>query len=442
MKKLLILVLLIFVVPHLFGEQMISLEDARELLLQNNPEYLAKHSSLKAAEWDRRQALSSLLPAVRLQGGYNYLDPEPYLGAQENYSFSYGLNLTQPLFTGGRLWLSYRMANDRVRIARADLDNTRLHLLSELEESYYNYLLAEDLYQINLQALKVARKHLEIAETRMEAGALSRADYLQFQSELSAKEVSLVQAENSKQLSYRRLQNLIKKDGFSVLPVELSLYDELAEYYQELQPSERERNREKLIDYGKAHNPLLIMSRIGKDISRKALTMSKGNFLPTINLTASHTWNDNFTGSADFENSTSFIISASLPIFPVIDNYSAYRESYHSYRRTEREVETAEDNIKLAVEAAFYSGITSARSITSAELSRQYAEETYRMMEERFRNGLISSVDLISIELLLTTSSLEAVNSKYEFLKNRSALLNLLNIEDDQELLDIMNDEF
>jgi outer membrane protein TolC len=441
MKKLLFLIIMIAAVTGIFAERMITLEEARELLLQNNPEYLAKESSLNSAQWEMRQSLAALFPAARLQGGYNYLDPKPFAAAQENYSLSYGVSVSQPLFSGGKLWLSYRMSRDALKIAQADLDNTKLNLFSKLEEAYYNYLLTQELYQINRQALVIAETHLAIARIRLEAGTLSQAEFLQFRSEFSSREVALLQAENNRQLSYRQLQNLIKIENFSISPVEPSAYEDLASFFQELQAEQREAIRERLITYGIEHNPMLLISRTGQDISRKALTMAKGNFLPSVSLSASRNWNNNYSGEYDFDSSTTYMISASIPIFPLADNFSGYRKSYHSYRKAERETEAAEDNIKLAIESAYYSGMASAKTIISADLAKEYAEETYRMMEERFRNGLISSVELISIELLLTTSSLEAANSKYNFLKNRSLLKNLLNIENDRELMDIMNDE-
>ena len=441
MKKILIPFLMLLTFMSLFGEGIISLEEARELLLKNNPEYLAKESALKAAQWDMRQSLAAMFPAARLQGGYNYLDPKPYAAAEENYSISYGLNVTQPLFVGGKLWLSYRMKRDAVKIAEADLNNTRLTLLSRLETAYFNYLLARDIYAINQNALLLAERNLETAQTRLDTGTLSRAEFLQFRAEVASKEVALIQANNNRQIGLRQLGNLIKTEISEVLPIDLVQFQDLIQLYQNLEEEEINSALEKLILYGEQQNPSLIMSRAGQEISKKGLTMAKGNFLPSINLSASKSWSDNFSGEYEFDSSTTYLLSFSIPIFPILDNYSGYRKSYHSYRQTARGVEATEDSIKLAIEAAFYSGIASARAINSAELASQYAQETYNMMEERFRNGLISSVDLISIELLLTTSSLNEVRSKYEFLNNRTSLMNLLNIENNSFLIEVMRDK-
>jgi|SRR5690554_276928 outer membrane protein len=432
MSRILIVIVVLTAVSGLIAEQSISLEEAKEIIIRNNPEFLAKESALKAAEWEMRAALSAMFPSLNLQAGYNYLDPKPYATAAENYTLSYGLNASQPIFLGGKLWLSYRMKSDALQIAKADLNNTRLNLLSQLEEAYYNCLLTTELYEINLRALDIASQNLDIAGTRMETGTLSRADYLQLQAELSTREVNLLQAEKNRQLSYRRLQNMLKIDDFEVQPVDFSLYERLIDFYQNIEHSEQEFLRERLIEYGIENNPMLVISRTRKSISNKSRKISFGNFLPTINLSASRNWNNNYSGERDFDSTTTYMLSASLPIFPIFDNYSTYRSSHHSYQQTERETESAEDSIKLSIEAAFYSGISSARTITSAELAYDYAEETYRMMEERFQNGLISSLDLISVELLLTSSSLSATTSKYEFLKNRSVLMHLLNMDDDE----------
>lgn len=440
MSKYVILILILIISCTLFGSGVLSLEEAKALLLENNPEYKAKESALKAAEWEMYQGLSALFPTARLQSGYTFLDPKPPGTGQEDYAVSYGLTFNQPIFMGGKLWLAYRMRRDAVRIAKADLDNTRLTLLSKLEEAYYDCLLAEEFYEINRNSLRLAEHNLVIAQARLDAGTLSRAGFLQMKSELSSKEVALLQAENVLYLTYRQLQNLIKTDNFQLAEIDIDNYQQLLSLYQEIDGGRRDRYREKLVGHGLIHNPLLIISRAAKDISRKALNISKGNFLPTINLSGTYSWSDRFGGMENFHQETTFILSASIPIFPLIDNFAGYRSNYHSYRRTESETEVTEDRIKLGIEAAFFTSITSAGSITSAELALQYAEETYSMMEERFRNGLISSADLISIELLLTTAGLNAARSKYDFLKGRSALMNLLNVETDEELIKIMTE--
>lgn len=438
MKRLFIFFILLNSVANLFCEKSITLVEAKDLLLQNNPEYQVKVSALKAAEWSYRGAFMSLLPSASIQGGYNYLDPKPYAAAQENYSLSYGLRINQPIFVGGRLWLSTRIERDKMNIARADLDYSRSVLYRDLEEAYYNFFLMKEIYNISHNSLKIADHNLNIAEVRLLAGTISRADYLQLQSEFSSKEVELLQARNNKLLSFRRLQNFIKIGDFEIVPVEFSDYSRLVTHFQNLNALEEENTKQILIEKSQKYNPLLIMSRLGKGISKKGLRMSQGNFLPTVNISVSKNWNDDYSGEASFQSSTTYVLSVSMPMFPLLDNYSKHRESYHSYRQTVLEVETTEDKIKIATEIAFYNTITSAKSITSAQIAFEFAQETHIMMEERYRNGLISTIDLINAEVLLTTSKLNKVRAKYDFLKNKSSLMNLLGIDNEERLLKLM----
>lgn len=435
--KILILVLLIITSHSLYAATVVSLEDAGELLLSNNPEYLGKQAELSAAEWEKRQALMSLFPRASFQAGMNYMDPLPptVFGAKEDYAVSYGFQLNQPLFMGGRLWNAYRISVDAYRMAKADYDNAKLSLIADMEEAYFDYLLVKELYEINEAALKIARQNLETARANLEAGTISSAGLYQMKSEYSAREVSLLQARNSKKLAYRRLGNYLKIDDFEVQAVDLEVYQDFIAFYQELTGEALEEAKNSIVAYGKVHNPLLTMSRAGLDMSRRGVRISKGSFLPAVNLSAARTWNDRFTGMDDFNEETTFMITASVPLFPVYDNYSGYRSGRAAYIKAEKDAEAAEDGVLLAIEAAFYSGVTAAKNINSTELALRYAEETYRMMGERYQSGLISTADFLGIEMLLRTSRMNAANSKYEFLKNRSTLMNLLNIESSQLLL-------
>ncbi len=443
MKLLTIVLLLVLTSYNIYGGTVISLEDARDLLLNNNPQYLAKQADLSAAEWDKRATLMSLFPRASFQTGLNYMDPLPpaVFGAKEDYAVSYGFQLNQTLFMGGRLWNAYSISRDAYRLAKADYDNKKLSLIAELEKAYFDYLLVRELHVINEKALMIAKQNQETAQANLEAGIISKAGYYQMKSEYSAREVALLQSGNSKKLAYRQLQNYLKIDDFEVQAVDLDSYQYLIAFYQDLSGPARDTVKDLLLSYGQANNPFLKMSRAGLAMSRKSVRMSVGSFLPTINLNASTMWNDGFSGMDNFNEETTLMIVASVPLFPVYDNYSGYRKSRAVFNKAQKEGESAEDSIILAIEAAFYTGLTAAKSINSSELALQYAEETYRIMEERYQNGLISTADFLAIELLFRTSRMNAANSKYDFLKNRSVLMNLLNIERDETLMQLIEGE-
>lgn len=209
-QNILGMIFLLFTSP-LFANEL-PLEAAKELALQNNPDLLAQRQELEAAKMDNLNALSGLLPSANLNGSYTKYKPEQSFGAGSSAesSRSYGVQITQPIFTGGKIWLNSRMKNDALKISQHSFRQKKLETLAEVESKYFSVLENKSLYQIAKKDLQSAKTNLEVAETKYNSGIISRADFLQLQSDKTSKEVTLIQTQNLYQTSKLQLANFLQ----------------------------------------------------------------------------------------------------------------------------------------------------------------------------------------------------------------------------------------
>lgn len=296
----------------------LSYDQARELAKQGNSDYQAKQSALEAAKWQKNVALSSFLPNLSLTGTLLYMDPAQSVQAgantiELNNDFrTIGLSLSQPLFTGGKLWQAYKMAEIGVEMAELALKNQELSLMAELETSYLAVLQTMSLLDMAELDYQSAERNLEIALLKKDAGIISNADYLRFESNKASKEVSLLQAQSAYSLSQMKLKNLL---GIEYYPVPQEIADQDDAQMQMISGFDTAKTRllsNLARQRSQQDNIALRLTDSGLELSRRAYEISKGSFLPTVMLTGSRKYEENGIDRWDFNASNQIMLNVSL----------------------------------------------------------------------------------------------------------------------------------
>jgi outer membrane protein len=423
------------------GLNSITLKQAQEQALQYNSAYAAKEAAAGAAKWGKTNAISTVLPTLSLSGNYIYTDPATTYqsGAQQismnNDMRTLSLNLSQPLFLGGKAWQAYKMASTTEEMAKLSLQNQRFVLFSEVESKYLAALQLKVLYQISQQEIKSAEDNLVLAKMKQDNGIFSRADYLRFQSRLAGKQVSGLQAQTALQLALQDLANYLGMDEM-IMPADISMDSESAEI-DRLDSFDLDRSNtlsDKLLQLALQRNFNYRILDKSVELSQRAFTIAKASFLPTLMLTGSRQYRENGIDRYEFTASNQIMLNASLPILPGLGYYSAAKKAKEEARKASLEAKTATDGIKLGIQASTLNWISSAKQVKSAELGLSYTEELYSQMQERFRLNMLSPLELLDAELMLSAARMTHTNAFYSYLKSRSALMQALALEDKTEL--------
>lgn len=415
----------------------LSLDEARKIALENNHDYQSKREMLKAATWQKRAALGSMLPSLNLDGSYMYSDPASTIQAGtetitlNNDARSISLSLTQPIFMGGKLWQSYRMSKTSEDIAELELLHQELTLISEVESKYLSVQLTQELYNLSEIDLRSAKANLELAQIKYNTGIISQAEYLQLQATSATKEVAVLQAKTQYQLTQRDFANYL---GISFTPelegISLEVSDSLVQQLCEFDLDMTNAMIEKAQAFAKRSNLNLAISDKNVELSERAYSASKGSFLPTVTLTGSRIYTDNGLGRYDFDTSNQIMLTASIPILPQITNYANSRSAYYQYQVAEHSVQQTRDSISLQVESAVLNLISSANQLKAATIALEYTEQTYEQMYERYRQNMISSSELIDIELMLNSARTSKLNSIQSFQTSKTSLLQTIGSTD------------
>jgi len=423
------------------GIKVIDLPEAQAMALENNPAFQSTRAGLEAASWGKTSALSSFLPSLSLSGTWLYMDPATTVSTGagsmtlNNDMRTISLNLSQPLFTGGRLWNAWKIAGLGKDIAQIGLRSDRLSLKTTVESKYLDLLQLKELYQISRDDLNSAGINQELAQLKLENGLITMADFLRFKSRVASKEVTLLQSGTALQIGLRDFANYLGSP-LPLIPAPLAdpELDELLIALDAMEAPAIEALTLKASRLGAKDNPNLELIKKSLQISKRGSSIAKGSFLPTVMITGSRQYRENGIDRYEFSPSDQIMLNVSIPILPQVGKYASWKKAEWEYRKALYEAESAEQGITLGIEAAVLNLVSSAKQVRAAKLTLQYTTITYEQLQERFKLNMLSTLELLDAELMLSSTRMAYSNSLYTYYKNRGTLAGLLGMDDPRDL--------
>jgi outer membrane protein len=434
MKNYLLLIVLLAAVFPVFG---LSLDEAKQIALQKNPKFLAAKNAYESAKWGKTQALGNLLPTLTASGSYVYLDPatEIQTGMTTltlNHDIRSGsLNLSQPIFMGGKLWQAYKINSISAEMAKLSMENMSLTVLAETESKYLNVLQLQELLSVAEKDMQSSEQTLEIARVRYEGNIMSHGDYLKIQAKKATKEVALIQAQAALDLAIQEFWNYLDTGAEDLEPVVMAVEDSLINKLADFNQWDTDDFTARALDYSRDNNLSLKITDNTVKLSQKAYNIARGNFLPTIMLSASRSFSENGLDRYEFDISKNTVaLTLSLPLLPQLNNYAGSRKAYYDLRKSRDDWQTAANGIRLGVTAAALNLVSTARQVNASRIALDYTQQTYDQLVERYRNNLLSATDMLDAEVMLQAAGVSKTNAEFSFMKAKSALLQALGTDD------------
>lgn len=413
--------------------QGLTMEDAVRLALENNLSLEEARHGYKAAHWDLWSARASLLPSVRLSSTARRVDPDTYRRANASIEYIEGMTgvdvepflyettyetgfvVTAPIWNGGRLWSAVGAAGAARDAAMLAYESRRLAVAVEAKAAYFDVLRAEALLSVSRTAAMSARADAEAAQRRFELGLVPRVEVLRWRVLAAEDEKALADAETAVTLSRTRLADVLglPLDTWLEL-VEVSGSD-LEEHYARLSwlTDESEVSEEQARGL-LSSNPDYAAVRASTRISKSALGIARGAFLPSLNASGSYGWKADDDIEPDDETAWSVTVALDFPVFTGFKNLSDYHQAKREYLAAERRQDVAERSMVTGLRGAVSRLRSSARALRAAEEQLAQSEEHLRNMTTRHEQGMISDTELVDAVILNDRSRVGHVNALYD----------------------------
>ena len=417
MKGLKVIVLVsVFLLPFLGNgraeEKALTLAQAIELALQKNPTLKAADYIVEASKAKIGGARSGLLPRIDLYEGFTRTNnPMLAVGSklnQEAFSskdmaltrlnhpspinnFNTQFIFTQPIFDQGKTWVGIRQAKIGSQATQEERMRVKQELIFEVIKSYSQAIRAREDLTLAQKTETMAAAHVKLAEDLFQTGQTVKSDVLSAQVRLSEIKEMVIQARNGVKITHASLNKVMGMDQ-----------NEGFEIQGDLACTREEGDLNALIAEALEKRPdLLAMNNYVKN-GREGVRMAKTNYLPNFHLMAQYDFNDrNEAWGSEGESWTVGGIFQ-FNFFDGLSSAYKVKESNAVLRQLTSQQEELMSSIELEVREAFHRREEADERMKVVNDAMAQAEESLRIVEDRYKVGLSRMIEVLDNEVALT----------------------------------------
>lgn len=211
MKARNIILIFVLVSPSLLkAQEILTLEDYRQRVLNYSQVYKQTEQQIQAAKAGSKIAFKGYLPKLDL-GAEASLNLKEFDKWDDHFNHTYGADLTlsQPLYTGGALKAQEKIARREVELNELNQELTIDQIYYQANSAYWNASANLALYQSAQIFYDIVKKQHDVISDRFEDGMISRTDLLMITTRLKEAELQKLIANKNYTLAMQNLHILM-----------------------------------------------------------------------------------------------------------------------------------------------------------------------------------------------------------------------------------------
>jgi len=398
-----------------------TLEECIRYAYDNNISLQMDRNTYLSGLEDTEQARASLFPTLSANVSQSVSASPWSEGTHGVYSGSYGLNSCVTLFDGGKLRNTYKSRQIQNAMDSLTVEAGKLDLCESIVQAYMQCLYAAESVRANESTAEASKAQRDRAAQLQKAGAISKVDYAQLESQYVSALYQVTAAKNALENYQLQLKQLL----------ELDILDEMTLAGYEADSTEVMRLiPDKATVYANALDflPELQRSRRSTEIAELSEKSAKAGFLPSVSLSAGLGTNNNSISSAGLGSqlqdnfSGNAGIGISIPILSGRQNRTAVNKARIALDNSRLEEKSVEKAILRQVESTYLDAVSAQSQYVAALEKQKYAEISYDLTREQFNVGRKNTVELITAQNELTSAVQAALQAKYMALLNQKLL--------------------
>ena len=461
MKKSIIIIALLLFGMQTQAQKKWTLKECVEYALENNISVRQSELDLEATEIERLSAIGNFTPSLNASSSVSEntgLSFNPVTNNAQTTTFLSAtgrINVGYTLFDGLRNFRQVQRAKISNLAGQYRLDKMKDDISLFVANSYLQVILNK----ANLEVLKsqndVTKEQIERTTELVDAGVLPKGDLLEIEATNASEQQSIINAQNSVQISLISLAQLLLIEDYENFDIEDEGYDIVDDGISQKQVEE-------IIAAAKENRSEIKIEEQNVELAKKDLQIARGANYPTINAffgyDTRYTNNTSFsqeidpdnpsvsrqigtvqsTGEAvvaDFPNTFTTVVPAdpfidqlyqndgigyglSLNI-PILNGFSTkanVKRNEINLERAKFQLEQAELNLESNVYQAHVDAKGSLKSYEAALKSLESQELAYEYAKERYDVGLTNAFDFSQSKLRYDNAKIEVNRSKYDYI--------------------------
>lgn len=385
----------------------LTLEESLRLALERNPFYLASQEKIDEAAASVREAASRFMPSLNVQGTHTLDEklfvlefpslipgqPPQRVSIDFTRDYQVGFSFSLPLFTGGKLVAGFKQAEYNLRATEQSVEQSKLETIYNVKRAFYGFLLARQFVEVSKEAVDLAQKYLDNVRRLYEVGLASRFDLLRSEVQLANLKPQLLRAQNQLELATINLKTLLGID----LETEIEVKGELT--YKPVEIREEE-----ILSRALVLRPELAQLRYQQQMAGELLRLARAADMPTIAIGGNYNFWANYLNFKrnNWQSYYSFNLVISVPIFNGFSGSAQAAKAKAMMRSLELTEKGLTELIKAEIRQAWLNLLQAKETLFSQEKNVEQAQESLRLAELNYNEGLATFLDVSSAQVALT----------------------------------------
>lgn len=402
----------------------LTLDDAVKTAARKNPEIKSAKFRAEAYESGVSEAQAAFFPQLNFTETFNRTtNPMWAFGAKLNQesiattdfspdelndpdptnNFSSVLSVSWPIFSGGRIYHSWKQAGLSSEAENLMLKRTRQNVIARTARAYMGLLLAIENLTVVKQSIDSAQASLNLVESRFNSGFSVKSDLLRAQVRIADLEQQRLQVKSRIKVAKAMLNAAM---GMPVdTPINpITPFGKLTETKDDL---------DKWIKIALVNRPELNNLRLQEEISKKQVIISRSGHLPSLQAVGNYE-----IDSEDFgETSNNYTLGVvmQMNIFSGFGTVAKTKKANASLKQVRELIKSVELGVQVQTHEAFFTAQSSWERIKVAQTAVTQAQEALRIIKNRYKTGLLTIVSLLDAETASQQAKTILFKSLYDY---------------------------
>ncbi len=336
------------------------------------------------------EALGQYVPDVTVNADGSYtlnkyaLFPEQKIEYKVKNLFMAGINVTQPIYMGGKVSSAYRMAKIGKDMAALNVSITESDVIVKTEEAYFLAVKAKEMIQVANKYKELLQELMKNVESAVNHGLKTRNDMMKVRVKLNEADLSVTKAENAYRLACMNLCHYIGKP--LTTPVDVT---------DAGMPGEG--------SFGAADGQIDITGRTEYEILNKKVelagqqvALTRSDYLPNVVFTGGYTYSNGaeLGGRKLLDSGSAYAsVGVSIPLLNFGEGSGKTRAAKASQRIAQLERDDLNEKMMLEQQQALNNVAEARKEVSLTQAAFEQAEENMRLSRQQYEVGFESLSD-------------------------------------------------
>ena len=395
-----------------------TLRECIDYARTNNIQVQSAQLNQAAAEETLLQAQASRFPTLNASSSQNISLQN---GVKPYYTGNYALQSGVTLYNGGRIANNIRQAEINALAGEYDIDAARNNIEVAVTQAYLNILYAKESVTTSQNNVEAARAQWERAKSMYEEGSISLSEYAQMESQYSSDVYQLAVNESSLAQNTLNLKQLL----------ELGLNEDFAVFYPEIGDENVVAALPSVAEvYSVAEEilPDMKSGRLGIEAAKLNEDIASAAGIPSVSASASVSTRNIYNLSRSFADQLGDNVAGGVGLtlsIPIVNGRSVKTTKAKAKIQTQQAAlnyASSQKNLLSTLEGLYQDVISAQSRYKAAQKKLQSAELSYNLVSEKYNEGMVNPVELLTEKNTYLAAQQELLQAKYQAILCRQLL--------------------